>query len=178
MRIKVQVSRSGIDALKRGNSGDVRSSKASPEIRRANLRALVTGSRLLSRNSLRAKPRRSAAKAVELARSGDTVALRLCLERIAPVRKGRPISLVLPSMSTPADVTTALTAIVSQMAEGEITPEDAAVAASVIETKRKALETEELDRRVAVLEQQLAKANSYDDTIEVACFRCRGEGGL
>jgi hypothetical protein len=157
MRIKVQVSRSGIDALKRGNSGDVRSSKASPEIRRANLRALVTGSRLLSRNSLRAKPRRSAAKAVELARSGDTVALRLCLERIAPVRKGRPISLVLPSMSTPADVTTALTAIVSQMAEGEITPEEAAVAASVIETKRKALETEELDRRVAVLEQQLAK---------------------
>jgi hypothetical protein len=60
-------------------------------------------------------------------------------------------------MSTPADVTTALTAIVSQMAEGEITPEEAAVAASVIETKRKALETEELDRRVAVLEQQLAK---------------------
>jgi hypothetical protein len=58
-------------------------------------------------------------------------------------------------MSTPADVTTALTAIVSQMAEGEITPEEAA--ASVIETKRKALETEELDRRVAVLEQQLAK---------------------
>ena len=60
-------------------------------------------------------------------------------------------------MSTPADVTTALTAIVSQMAEGEITPEEAAVAASVIETTRKALETEELDRRVAVLEQQLAK---------------------
>jgi hypothetical protein len=96
-------------------------------------------------------------KAVELAKCGDTVALRLCLERIAPVRRGRPISLVLPSMSTPADVTTALTAIVSQMAEGEITPEEAATAASVIETKRKALETEELDRRVAILEQQLAK---------------------
>jgi hypothetical protein len=34
-------------------------------------------------------------KAVELAKSGDTVALRLCLERIAPVRKGRPITLSL-----------------------------------------------------------------------------------
>ena len=44
-----------------------------------------------------------------------------------------------------------------EMAEGEITPDEAAVAASVIETKRKALETEELDRRVAVLEQQLSK---------------------
>jgi hypothetical protein len=59
-------------------------------------------------------------------------------------------------MSTSADVTTALAAIMAQMAEGEITPDEAAVAASVIETKRKALETEELDRRVAVLEQQLA----------------------
>ena len=42
------------------------------------------------------------------------------------------------------------------MAEGEITPEEAAVAASVIETKRKALETEELDR-VAAIERQLSK---------------------
>ena len=96
-------------------------------------------------------------KAVELAKSGDTVALRLCLERIAPVRKGRRITLSLPSMSTSADVTTALAAIITQMAEGEITPDEAAVAASVIETKRKALETEELDRRLAAIEQQLSK---------------------
>ena len=96
-------------------------------------------------------------KAIELAKSGDTVALRLCLERIAPVRKGRPISIALPTMLTPADVTTAMSAIISQMAEGEITPDEAATAASVIETKRKALETEELDRRLIALEQQLAK---------------------
>ena len=50
-------------------------------------------------------------KAAELAKSGDTVALRLCLERIAPVRKGRPITLSLPYMSTSADVTTALSAM-------------------------------------------------------------------
>ena len=96
-------------------------------------------------------------KAVELAKSGDTVALRLCLERIAPVRKGRPIALSLPSMSTSADVTTALAAIIAQMAEGEITPDEAAIAASVIESKRKALETEELDCRLTALEQQLSK---------------------
>ena len=50
-----------------------------------------------------------------------------------------------------------MSAIISQMAEGEITPDEAAVAASVIETKRKALETEELDRRLDAIEQQLAK---------------------
>jgi hypothetical protein len=43
------------------------------------------------------------------------------------------------------------------VAEGEIAPEEAAVAASVIETKQKALETEELDRRLTFIEQQLAK---------------------
>ena len=71
--------------------------------------------------------------------------------------KGRPISLVLPAISSPADATSAISAIVSQMAEGEITPEEAAVAASVIEAKRKVLETEELDRRLTAIEQQLGK---------------------
>jgi hypothetical protein len=46
---------------------------------------------------------------------------------------------------------------VTQMAEGEITPEEAAVAASAIETKRKALETGEFDRRLTAIEQQLDK---------------------
>jgi hypothetical protein len=50
----------------------------------------------------------------------------------------------------------AISAIVSHMAEGEITPDEAATAASVIETKRKALKTEELDRRLTALEQQLS----------------------
>jgi hypothetical protein len=39
-------------------------------------------------------------------------------------RKGRPISFALPSMNTPADVTAAMSAIVSQMAEGELTPDE------------------------------------------------------
>jgi hypothetical protein len=42
------------------------------------------------------------------------------------------------------------------MAEGEITPDEAATAASVIETKRKALKAEGLDRRLTALEQQLS----------------------
>jgi hypothetical protein len=80
-----------------------------------------------AKSSSKEKPWKIGRKAVELAKSGDTVALRLCLERIAPVRKGRPISLLLPAISSPADVTSAMSAIDSQMAEGEITPEEAAV---------------------------------------------------
>jgi hypothetical protein len=40
------------------------------------------------------------------------------------------------------------------MADGEITPDEANAVASVIETKRKAIETQELEQRVAALEAQ------------------------
>jgi hypothetical protein len=37
-------------------------------------------------------------KAIELALAGDTTALRLCLERILPARKDRPIRLQIPQI--------------------------------------------------------------------------------
>ncbi len=40
-------------------------------------------------------------KAVELAQNGDTVAMRLCLDRLIPVRKDRPITFTLPAIDTP-----------------------------------------------------------------------------
>jgi hypothetical protein len=40
-------------------------------------------------------------KAIELAKEGDLTALRLCLERICPPRKSRPIAIDLPDASTP-----------------------------------------------------------------------------
>src|SRR3954463_11789814 len=43
-------------------------------------------------------------KAVELAKAGDTVALRLCLDRLAPVRKDRPVTFALPRIETTADL--------------------------------------------------------------------------
>jgi len=45
------------------------------------------------------------------------------------------------------------------MADGEITPEEASAVASVIELKRKAIETQELEQRVAALEAQGPKAS-------------------
>lgn len=39
-------------------------------------------------------------KAVDLALDGDTTALRLCMERIAPPRKDSPVSFALPPMKS------------------------------------------------------------------------------
>jgi hypothetical protein len=51
------------------------------------------------------------------------------------MRKGRPIQLDLPTIESATDVLTALSLTVPAMAEGEITPDEAAVVAGVLETK-------------------------------------------
>jgi hypothetical protein len=94
-------------------------------------------------------------KAINLALAGDTVALRLCLERIAPVRRGRTVVFDLPSMDTAADVEMALGAVVLSMASGDLTPDEATAIASVIDAKRKAIETVELEVRLRAIEARI-----------------------
>jgi Family of unknown function (DUF5681) len=96
-----------------------------------------------------------ARKAVELAKNGDTVALRLVLERVAPIRRGKPVYFSLPTIQSAGDVSEALSAILAATAEGIVTPEEAATIAGILETKRKALETLEIEMRLAALEQAL-----------------------
>ena len=93
-------------------------------------------------------------KAIELAMDGDTVALRLCLERIAPPRKDAPVSFALPEMETAGDALTAVNHIVQAVANGELTPSEATKLAGLIETFRKTAETNDLERRITKLEEK------------------------
>lgn len=82
----------------------------------------------------------------------DTRAARLLLDRFGkkPQRK-----LDLPgSLATAADVATAANALLRAMAAGDITPQDAQRVASVLELARRAVETEDLERRVVELERR------------------------
>ena len=92
-------------------------------------------------------------KAIDLALAGDTTALRLCLERIAPSRKDAPITFNMPPMKSADDAAAALGAIVQAVADGEITPAEGGAVAGLIEGFRKALEMQELERRITRLEQ-------------------------
>lgn len=91
-------------------------------------------------------------KAVELALEGDTTALRLCLERIAPPRKDAPVSFELPEMQTAGDALAAINAIVQAVANGDLTPAEASGLAGLVEAFRKTAEVEDLEKRVARLE--------------------------
>lgn len=57
-------------------------------------------------------------KAVELALKGDTTALRLCLERILPPRRGRPITFTLPQVTNTGDLRAAALAILGAVSKG------------------------------------------------------------
>ena len=92
-------------------------------------------------------------KAIEKALEGDSVALRLCLERLCPPRKARPVAISLPKVKTPADCSKASTGILEAVAGGDITPDEGQALAGLLETHRRTLETEDLERRISALEQ-------------------------
>lgn len=95
------------------------------------------------------------AKVVKAAKAGNMSAAKLILDRVAPPRKGRPTAIALPDVSTPNGVTTALAAVVRAMADGMISTDEAAAVAAVIETQRRAIETEQLQVRLLAIEEQL-----------------------
>jgi hypothetical protein len=91
-------------------------------------------------------------KAVEMAQEGDPTALRLCLDRILPPRKDRPISFDLPEIVTTDDLPKATGAIVAAVAAGELTPAEAAEISKTLDVHVRAIEATELHRRMAALE--------------------------
>ena len=93
-------------------------------------------------------------KAIELALAGDVVALRICLDRIYPARKDRPVTFALPPITSPRDAADIAAAVAEAVAAGHITPSEAAEIGKVIEIYVKAYQTAELNDRVTL--QQLS----------------------
>lgn len=95
-------------------------------------------------------------KAVDMALEGNAIALRLCLERIAPPRRGRSVSLDIGTVKTSTDLADAQASVLTAMASGDLTIEEAADAAKVIEAVGAAYERRELETRLAALEEKFS----------------------
>lgn len=93
-------------------------------------------------------------KAIELALQGDTTALRLCLERLAPPAKDKPVRLRLPEIQNIEDTAKALAGVIQSMADGHITPSEASAITAVLELYRKHIETVEIEARLQALEEK------------------------
>jgi hypothetical protein len=92
--------------------------------------------------------------ALELALGGNATALRLCLERIIPARRGRPVQLDLPPVRGATDLGGTMAAITNAATSGAITPGEAAELARVLEIFVRAVETSDFERRLQQLEER------------------------
>ena len=92
-------------------------------------------------------------QAVNMALEGDTTALRLCLERIAPPRRDAPVTFDLPRMETALDAAKAAGTVLEAVALGDLTPTEGAHVMALVETYRRTLETVEIEIRIAELEK-------------------------
>src|SRR5216683_5670010 len=90
--------------------------------------------------------------------SGDSVLLRFCLTRLLPPARGRRVVLDLAAGSDAGAVSASLAATIRAMAEGIISPLEASDVARVIEAQRRAVEADDLDRRLARLERATSES--------------------
>jgi hypothetical protein len=92
-------------------------------------------------------------KAIELAKGGDIAALRLCMDRILPTRRDRPVTFDLSPIEGPQDAAKTISAVLAAVAGGQLNPTDALEICKLVDTYVRAFEATELTDRVEQLEK-------------------------
>ncbi len=91
---------------------------------------------------------------IKAAKGGDLAAAKLVLDRLAPPVRERSVSLSLPTTESACGVADAQAAILQAVADGELTPGEASTLSGIVENRRRAIETQELEQRIQALEEQ------------------------
>ena len=95
-------------------------------------------------------------KAMEMALAGDITAMRLCLERLLPPRKDRPIHINLPSIENAQQIAVAMAKVAAATGEGEITPCEGETLANILVAQNSVVVAADLERRVDELERRMS----------------------
>jgi len=93
-------------------------------------------------------------RCIKQALEGDTTALRLCLERIVPVRRDVPLP---EGLDLSGELARDIDIVLNAVAGGLITPSEADALAKILESKRKIIELTEIEERLCALEEHMAK---------------------
>jgi len=90
--------------------------------------------------------------AIKKALEGDSIALRLCMDRIAPPPKDAVVTFSMPTMSNALDAAEAAGSVLRAVSEGELTPTEATRVMDLIDSYRRTLELTEIEERLLALE--------------------------
>jgi hypothetical protein len=104
-------------------------------------------------------------KAIELAKAGDLIAIRICMDRLLPPRRDRSVAIDMPKIEKASDLVSAAATITANVAAGELTPAEGSDLVRLVEGTARAIEVHELAERIDRLEAQMAsKGNPTDPT--------------
>jgi hypothetical protein len=95
-------------------------------------------------------------KAVDLALSGDSTALKVCLDKLAPAPKATAEPVKIPALMKAETLTAKATALVNAIAVGAVPPDVGSSLLTALNNVVRIEEHDELRRRIESLESQLA----------------------
>jgi len=90
--------------------------------------------------------------AINKALEGDSIALRLCMERIAPAPKDQTVSFGLPNMNNALDAAEAAASVLCAVSNGDLTPIEGTRVMGLIDSYRRVLELTDIEHRLQALE--------------------------
>lgn len=70
---------------------------------------------------------------MDRAKNGDPTAMRLCMERLVPTGRNRPVAIDLPVVKTPDDAQAALAVVTAELAAGTLTVSEASALIGLID---------------------------------------------
>jgi hypothetical protein len=92
--------------------------------------------------------------ALEQAKGGNLKAVEMLLDRIWPVRRGRPVEIEAPPVRATRDLVTAGAAVTDAVLSGDVSPEEGSDAARVLVAQQRMIRTVELERRIRAIEEE------------------------
>lgn len=121
---------------------------------------------LLAEQLLEGESEQLIRQAITMAKKGNTHALRLCLERVIPIRKERSIELELPPAKNALELAANLQCILAAVGEGKITPGEAQILTEVLRSQAHLFEAADMERRLQALEESSSEVRAFRQQLD------------
>ena len=95
-------------------------------------------------------------KLIEIAKSGDVAALRVCIDRICPPQRDRAVAIELPPMVTAADAVAGMGTILQAIGVGDLGAQEAGELAKVVAGFSQTVTAAQLESRLGEIEKAVA----------------------
>jgi len=109
---------------------------------------------VLMQNLLEGEAEEIARKVIDMAKAGDMGAIRVCMDRLASIRRKDPIAFELPPVDKARDSVKAVAAVVAAVAAGDLTTSEAAEVAKIIDIYVRTLAATDFEERLQKLEHE------------------------